>query len=60
MVFCRMCTKMQQQVLKYSIQEAMLVLLPEMLCKVSMRAARDVRQQANLPLLQLEDQGGRP
>ncbi|KAL8527462.1 hypothetical protein ACS0TY_005349 [Phlomoides rotata] len=50
---------MQQQMLTNSIQETMFVLLPEMLCKVSVCASWHIWQQADLPLLQqLEDQEG--
>lgn len=47
--------------LKDGIQEAMHVLLPEMLHEVPVRATRNVREQASMPLLQqLEDQEGWP
>jgi hypothetical protein len=52
-----MCTKVHHQVLSHSIQEAMLVLLPKVLCKVLVCASRHVWEQTVLPLLQqLEDQ----
>jgi len=46
--------------LKHTIQEAMLILLQQVLCQVFVCASRLLWQQAGLPLLQqLEDQKGR-
>lgn len=52
---------MHQQMLQDLVQEAVHVLLPEMLRKVPVRAPRHLWEQASLPLLQqLEDTAGRP
>lgn len=48
----RVRREMHIQMLKDGVQEAVHVLLPEMLHEVSVRATWHVREQASLPLLQ--------
>lgn len=61
MLFGRVRGSVRVQVLGDGVQEAVHVLLPEVLRLLPLRAAGDLRQQAVVPLLQrLEDQARRP
>jgi hypothetical protein len=59
--FCRVLGEVLGAVRQDAVQEGVPDLLQQVLRQVPVRAARVLRQQGRLPLLQqLEDQGGRP